>query len=94
MLPAATEQLVLVAALGQGSDDPCTSRLGMSSVLLEHEGKVLPDELRTRDAALPCGTREQPVVLRIERDGGRLLPCQCHRSNMTRRMLMVKATQQ
>jgi hypothetical protein len=43
-LPAGTEQLALVAPLGQLSDDARTSRLGMPAVLLEYKGKVLPDE--------------------------------------------------
>ncbi len=45
------------AALGQRADDASTSRHGMPAVLLEHEGEVLPDELRTRDAAFAGGTR-------------------------------------
>jgi hypothetical protein len=43
-LPAGTEQLALVAALRQRTDGAGTSRLGMSPVLFEHKGKVLPDE--------------------------------------------------
>jgi hypothetical protein len=43
-LPAATEQLALVAALGQHSDNARASRLGMTSVLFEHESQLLPDE--------------------------------------------------
>ena len=43
--------------------------LGMPAVLLEHEGEVLPDELRTRDAAFASRAREQPIALRIEGDG-------------------------
>jgi hypothetical protein len=39
------------------------------AVLLEHEGEVLSDELRARDAALACSTGEQPIVLRVERNG-------------------------
>ena len=42
-LPAGTEQLALVAALAQGTDDAGASRLGMP-VLLEHKGKMLPDK--------------------------------------------------
>jgi hypothetical protein len=38
-LPAGTEQLALVAALGQRSDDARASRPGMSAVLLEHEAR-------------------------------------------------------
>lgn len=74
MLPATTEQLAFVAAFGQHADDARTPRFRMAAVLLEHGGEVLAAKLRTRDAALPRGTREQPVVLRLERDGGRLLP--------------------
>ena len=44
-LPAGTEQLALVAAIRQRSDDSCASRLGMPPVLLEHQRKVLSDEL-------------------------------------------------
>ncbi len=44
-LPAGTEQLALVAALRQRPDDARASRLGMPTVLLEHEGEVLADEL-------------------------------------------------
>lgn len=64
VLPAATEQLALVPALGQGADDSCASRLRMPAVLLEHEGKVLPDELRARDAALAGGARERTASRR------------------------------
>ena len=57
VLPATSEQLALVAPLGQRADDARTPWLGMPAVLLEHEGEVLPDELRTRDAAFAGGTR-------------------------------------
>ena len=80
---SATEQLALVATLGQRADDARTPRLGMAAVLFEHESEVLSDELRTRDAAFAGSTGEQPIVLRIQRDGGRLLPGKCHESNMT-----------
>jgi hypothetical protein len=43
-LPAATEQLALVAAVGQRADNARASRLGMPSVLFEHKGKLLPGE--------------------------------------------------
>ncbi len=52
-LPAGTEQLALVAALRQRSDNARASRPGMPAVLLEHQGEVLSDELRPRDATLP-----------------------------------------
>jgi len=74
VLPATTEQLALVAALRQRADDARTPRLGMPAALLEYESEVLPDELRTRDAALPRSAGEQAIVLRVERNGGRLLP--------------------
>ena len=61
-LPAGTEQLALVAALGQGADDATTSRNGMPAVLLEHESELLSDEFRTRDPTLTSCPREQPVV--------------------------------
>ena len=44
-LPAGTDQLALVAALGQGSFDCRASRLRMRAILFEHKGKVLSDEL-------------------------------------------------
>ena len=44
-LPAGTEQLALVAALRQRSDDARASRPGMPAVLLEHQGEVLSNEL-------------------------------------------------
>jgi hypothetical protein len=62
----------------------------MSAVLLEYKGEVLSDELRTRHAVFAGGTGEQPIVLRIQRDGGRLLPGKCHESNMTRPERTVK----
>jgi len=43
-LPTGTEQLAFVAALAQGSDDARASRLGMPTVLFEHQGQVLADE--------------------------------------------------
>ena len=82
-LPAGTEQLALVAALPQSSHDASASRLGMPAVLLENEGKLLPNELRARDAALAGRAGEQPIVLRVKGDGGRLLSRECHKSNMT-----------
>jgi hypothetical protein len=54
-LPAGTEQLALVATLGQRWDDARASRLGMPSVLLEHEREVLSDELRARDPPFASG---------------------------------------
>ena len=73
-LPAGTEQLALVAALPQCSDDARASGLRMSTVLLEDERQMLSDEFGTRDPTLLRSSGEQPVVLRIQRDGGRLLP--------------------
>src|SRR5215470_5236565 len=89
-LPAGTEQLTLVAALGQLTDDAGASRLGMAAVLLEHESEMLSDEFRPRNPTVARGPREQPVVLRIQGDGGGFLPRECHRSNMTRRQTAVK----
>lgn len=43
-LPAGTEQLALVAALGQRPHDARASRLGMPPILFEHKGEVLSDE--------------------------------------------------
>ena len=51
-LPPGTEQLALVTALRQRSDNARTSRLGMPAVLLEHKREVLSDEFRTRDSTL------------------------------------------
>lgn len=63
-LPAMSrgEQLALVAALAQRAHDAGASRLGMTSVLLEHKGEVLSDEFGTRDPALARSPREQPIV--------------------------------
>jgi hypothetical protein len=47
-LRAGTEQLALVAAFPQRSDDARTSRLGVSPVLIEHQRQVLSDEFRAR----------------------------------------------
>ena len=44
VLAAGTEQLALVAAFRQRAHRASASRLGMPSILLEDEGKVLPDE--------------------------------------------------
>jgi hypothetical protein len=44
MLPATSEQLALVAALGQHADHTRTPRLGMAAVLLEHKREMLSDE--------------------------------------------------
>ena len=55
-LPARTEQLALVAALAQHTYDARAPRRGMPPVLLEHQGKMLSDELRARDAALRTST--------------------------------------
>ena len=57
-LPAGTEQLALVAALLQRPNDARASGFGMPAVLLEHNGKMLPDKLRTRDSTLASGSGE------------------------------------
>ena len=88
-LPAGTEQLGLVAAFPQRPDDARASGLRMSAVLLEDESQMLSDELGTRDPTFLRSPGEQPVVLRIQRDGGRLLFRECHGSNMTRRVPSV-----
>src|SRR5262245_17128430 len=90
VLPAGTEQLALVTALVQRSDAARALGLSMTAVLLEHKSKVLSDEFRTRDSTLARRPREQPIVVRIQRDGGRLLPRECHGSNMTCREAVVK----
>jgi hypothetical protein len=43
-LPTGTEQLALVAALGQCPDGAGAARLGMAAVLLEHKREVMSDE--------------------------------------------------
>src|SRR5262245_62537187 len=83
-LPAGTEQLALVSALRQRTDNASASRLGMTTVLLEDKSEVLSDEFRTRDATFASGPGEEPVVLGVKGDGGRFLPRECHGSNMTR----------
>lgn len=44
-LPAGTKRLALVAAFPQRSDEARASGFGMPAVLLEHQGKMLPDKL-------------------------------------------------
>ena len=57
-LAAATEQLALVAPLGQGPDDPRAPRLWMTAVLLQDEGELLADEFRARHTPLARRTRQ------------------------------------
>ena len=64
-LPAGTEQLAFVAALRQHTNDARASRLGMATVLLEHEGEVLSDELCAGDATFASRPGEQAIVVRI-----------------------------
>jgi hypothetical protein len=61
-LAAGTEQLALVAALRQGTDDAGASRLGMSAVLLEDQGELLPDDM-TRREAIVKPRRARPFVI-------------------------------
>ena len=89
-LPAGTEQLALVPALSQRWDDARASGFGMTAVLLEHKGKMLSDEFGTRNPAFAGRPGEEPIVLGVERDGGGLLPRECHGSNMTWRQPRVK----
>src|SRR5579883_663461 len=89
-LPAGTEQLAFIAALCQRGHNSGASRLGVPAVLFEHDGEVLTDEFGSRNSALTGGTREQPVVLRVQCDGRRFLPGKCHESNMTRLACTVK----
>jgi hypothetical protein len=72
-LPAGTEQFTLVAALVERRDDPAASGLGVSTVLLQHESKLLPNELRARESAFAHSQAEQPVVFRVQCDRRRLL---------------------
>jgi len=58
--------------------------------VLEHEGEVLSDELRTRDTALAGTSGEQPILLRGERNADGLLPGRCHGSNVTQQGAEVK----
>ena len=74
-LPAGTEQLVLVPVLGQRTHDGGASRLRVPPVLLEHQGKMLANELGTRNAALASCPREKSIIVWIERDRG------CFRQN-------------
>jgi hypothetical protein len=55
----------------------------MPAVLFENDRELLTDEFGSRNPALAGRPREQPVVLRIERDGGRLLSGKCPETNMT-----------
>jgi hypothetical protein len=68
------------------------SRLWMPAVLLEHQRQVRANELRARHAALFGGPGSQPVVIRIERNRGRLLPRECYERNTTRPPPIVKTT--
>jgi hypothetical protein len=65
----------------------------MPAVLLEHKGKMLSNELGTRNATFASSPGKEPVVVRIQRDRGRLLPRECHGSNMTWRGPVVKRMQ-
>jgi hypothetical protein len=51
VLATATKELALVAPFGQRAKDSRTPRFGMTAVLLEHKGKPLSNELRTRHRA-------------------------------------------
>jgi hypothetical protein len=73
-LPVTSGQLAPHHHAPSGPYDSGAPRLGMATVLLEHGGEVLSDELRTGDAAFAGSTREQPIVLWVERNGGRLSP--------------------
>jgi len=92
-LPVATEQLALIAALGQRADDARTPRLAVPAVRLERESEVLSDEFRARNTALAGSSGEQPILLRSERNRDGLLPGACHGSNVTQQGTEVKATQ-
>lgn len=63
----------------------------MAPILFQHQGKVLSNELRTGDSALASSACEQPVIHRIQRDGGGFLLGECHESNMTARLHRVKS---
>jgi hypothetical protein len=51
---------------GARAADARTPRPGMPAALLEDGREVLPDELRTRDAAFAGSTVEQPIIVRIQ----------------------------
>ena len=89
VLAAGTEQLALIAAICQRAYDSGAPWLGMPTVLFEHESKLPTDEFGSRNPALAGSTREQPVVHRVKRNGGRFLPGECHESNVTRQRRMV-----
>src|SRR5262249_30968272 len=82
-LAATTEQLALVAPLGERPTDPGARGSRVPAILLEHQGQLLPDELRARDAALAGCPRQQPIGFRIQRYRGGLLSRECHQSNIT-----------
>lgn len=73
-LASATEQLAFVPALGERPDSAGAGRLRMPPVLFEHQRQLLPNELRARHTPLAGGARQEAIVLRVERDGRRLLP--------------------
>ena len=55
---SATEQLALVATLGQRADDARTRRFGTPAVPLKRESDVLPDEFRARNPTLAGSSGE------------------------------------
>jgi len=63
-LPAGTEQLGLVAALPQRSDDARASGIRMSSVLLDDERQMLSDELGRWTCLAPLGYLNAPRAMR------------------------------
>jgi hypothetical protein len=55
----------------------------MPAVLLEDESEVLPDELRTTDAAFAGSRGEQPIVRWVERHSGRIFSLKVPRTYLT-----------
>src|SRR5438128_11971263 len=88
-LAIGTEQLALIAALGQRAHDSGASRLGMPAILFEHKGKLLTDQVGSRNPGLAGSTRRQPVAHPIKRNAGRLPFGGCHESNRTRSAHLV-----
>src|SRR5471030_1453539 len=77
-------QLGLVSTLGQlAADDSRCFRSGMFAILLQHERKLLPDELGPRDSPFLSCVSEELIHAWFERNGGRLLSSECHESNIT-----------
>src|ERR1043166_2190489 len=80
---AAGKDFALVAALPQPLDHAGARGARMPPILLEHQRELLANEFRPRHAALAGRSREQAVIRGIKGDRRRLLPGECHGSNIT-----------